>query len=147
MARKTTADTAKDKAAKQKKLIIVLGLVMVLAAGYAYKTMSGLNGAPAASKPQAVAAGSVAPPTSAPAPTTPAPAAPSLAGNPLAATPTAPAPASAPSGTDSSSLIAVVVPTAGAGQLESFSRFESKDPFASATGSSGATSGSGSGAS
>jgi len=150
MARKTTADAAKDKAAKQKKLIIILALVMVLAVGYAYKTMSGLNGAPAASKPQAVAAGAVNPPASAPAPTTPAPAAPTLAGNPVASTGTpAATPAATPSGTDSSSLVSVVIPTADQGQLQSFSRFESKDPFASSASSSptAGTSGSGKGSS
>src|SRR5436190_1760602 len=127
MARKTTADAAKDKAAKQKKIVILLGVFLVLAAGYAYKTMSGLSGgASSASKPQAVAAGAVTPPTTGPAASGPAPAAPSLAGNPLAVTPSTPAPTSVPDGTDSSSLIAVVVPTAGTGQLESFSRFASK---------------------
>jgi hypothetical protein len=145
MARKSTADTAKDKAAKQKKIVIGLAVFLALAVAYAVHTMSGLNGAPASSKPQAVAAGAVAPPAT-PAASTPAPAAPSLAGAPAASTPATPATpgsTSAPSGTDSSQLVSVVIPKADPGQLESFSRFESKDPFASA--SSVPTSGSGSG--
>jgi hypothetical protein len=143
MARKSTADTAKDKAAKQKKIVIGLAVFLALAVAYAVNTMSGLNGAPASSKPQAVAAGAVAAPTAAPAASTPAPAAPSLAGTPVASTPVTAGSTTTASGTDSSQLVAVVISKADPGQLESFSRFESKDPFASA--SSVPTSGSGSG--
>jgi hypothetical protein len=140
MARKSTADVAKDKAAKQKKMVIVLAVVLVLAMAYAINTMSSLKGgAPSSSKPQPVAAGAVATPSpAAPAAVVPATqVAPSLAGTPLASTPTA-------ASTDSSQLIAVVIPTAGAGQLESFSRFESKDPFVAggSAPSSGGSSGS-----
>ena len=128
--KKTTVDTAKDKAAKQKKILILLVVVLAGAIAYAMHTMSSLNGGSTggSSKPQAVAAGQIAPPTSAPAAATGAlPAAPSLAATPL---PTAGASTAAPSGTDSSSLVSVVVPKAGQGQLESFTRFASKDPFA-----------------
>jgi hypothetical protein len=57
-------------------------------------------------------------------------AAPTLAGSPLAA-------AAAPAATDTSGLIAAVKPVADQGQLQSFSRFESKDPFAGPSGGSG----------
>jgi hypothetical protein len=133
MARKSTADTAKDKAAKQKKMVIILVVVLALAMAYALHTMSSLNSsAPSSSKPQAVAAGAVAP-VAVPAAATATPVAPSLAGTPLASTPTA--------STDSSQLVAIVIPTADPGQLESFSRFVSKDPFV-AGGSSPLSSGS-----
>lgn len=139
MARKRTADAAKDKAAKQKKMVIILAVVLALAMAYALHTMSSLGGgATASSKPQAVAAGAVAPPTAAPVAATATPVAPTLAGAPIASTP-----ATASSG--SSQLVAVVVPTADAGQLDSFSRFESKDPFAvggSSVSSGGSSSGS-----
>ena len=146
--KKTTADTAKDKAAKQKKILILLVVVLAGAIAYAMHTMSSLNSGSTggASKPQAVAAGQIAPPTSAPAAATGAlPAAPSLAATPL---PVDPAAAAAPTGTDSSSLVSVVVPKASQGQLESFTRFASKDPFAaglpSAPSSGSGTKGSGS---
>jgi hypothetical protein len=141
MARKSNADTAKDKAAKQKKIVIVLVVVLALAMAFAIHTMSSLNGgSSASSKPQPV---TVAPIQSA---TTPAatvtPVAPSLAGTPIAETPAASSSSSTSTtaGSDSSQLIAVVIPTADQGQLDSFSRFESKDPFASA-GSATTTSG------
>jgi hypothetical protein len=132
VARQKPADAAKAKAAKQKKIAIVLCCVLALAMAYAVHTMMGMNGGGA--KP--VAAGPSAT-TTTPAPTstdTPA-AAPTLAGS-LVSAPVAPAP------TDTSGLIAVVKPPAGTGQLESFSRFSSKDPFAGgapAPGSSGST--------
>src|SRR5713101_1919287 len=127
MARKSSADTAKDKAAKQKKIVIGLAVFLALAVAYAVHTMSGLNAPPAASKPQAVAAGAVAPPSATPAATTPAPAAPSLAGaTPPASTPAPTGSTSTSSGTDSSQLVSVVFPNADPGQLESFSQFESK---------------------
>ena len=141
--KKKTADAAKDKAAKQKKILILLVVFLALAVAYAMHTMSGLNSGSTggSSKPQAVAAGQIAPPSSAPAAL---PAAPSLAATPRPADPAA---TTAPSGTDASSLISVVVPKAGQGQLESFTRFASKDPFAAglpATPSSGGSKGSGS---
>ncbi|HWX10223.1 MAG TPA: hypothetical protein VNY33_09600 [Gaiellaceae bacterium] len=144
MARKSTADTAKDKAAKQKKIVIGLAVFLVLAVAYAVNTMSGLTAPPAASRPQAVAAGSAAPPTGpSGASTTPAPAAPSLAGPaPVASTPAPTGSTSAPASTDSSQLVSVVMPKADPGQLQSFSQFESKDPFAKAL-SSPTTSGTG----
>ncbi len=142
--KKKTADAAKDKAAKQKKILILLVVFLALAVAYAMKTMSSLNSGSTggSGKPQAVAAGQIAPPSSAPAAL---PAAPSLAATPLPVDPAATA--AAPSGTDASSLVSVVVPKAGQGQLESFTRFASKDPFAAglpATPSSGGSKGSGS---
>ncbi len=148
MARKSTADTAKDKAAKQKKIVIGLAVFLALAVAYAVHTMSGLNGAPASSKPQAVAAGAAPPPTTAA--STPAPAAPSLAGSPVASTPAPTGSTATPTSSDASQLVSVVIPVADPGQLQSFSRFESKDPFSSSSaagkpgsGSSGGTKGSG----
>ena len=155
MARKKPADAAKDKAAKQKKMVVILAVLLVLAMAYAVKTMGSLNsGGASASKPQAVASSPVQTSAVAPAPATATPAAPSLAGTPAPAAPAAtPAPAtSATPGTDSSQLVAVAIPTADPGQLTSFSRFASKDPFASSLSttsggsSSSAKKGSGSGA-
>jgi hypothetical protein len=140
VARQKPADAAKAKAAKQKKLVIALSAVLVLAMGYAVKTMMGMSGG--GGQPQA------APTAPVPAPVTPAatptatPVAPSLAGTPLGV-PTTPAPPTA-------DLVAAVKPTASTGQLQSFSLFESKDPFASSSaaktpGASGSGSGPGSG--
>ncbi len=132
MARKKPADAAKTKAAKQKKIAIALCCFLALAMAYAVRTMMALNSG--GSKPVAApTAVSAAAPVAAP--TTATPAAPTLAGagtGSLAGAPAVQAP------TDSSGLIAAVKPPADAGQLESFSRFESKDPFAggAATGSS-----------
>jgi len=137
MARQKPADAAKAKAAKQKKIAIGLCCFLALAMAYAVKTMMALNGG-GGSKP--VAAAAVTTPAATPAVGTPAAvtptAAPTLAGSPLASAPAAGA-------TDTSGLIAAVKPTADAGQLESFSRFETKDPFAGPTPTAGGTSGSG----
>ncbi len=119
MARKST-EAAKAKAAKEKKILLVLSGVFVLALAYGLYTMHGLGGNKAAAAPPAAAA------TTAATTTTAAVAAP------------APAASSAPPGggaaTASQSaampLVSAVKPAAGTGQLESFSRFESKDPFA-----------------
>ncbi|MCW2975965.1 MAG: hypothetical protein JWM06_1246 [Actinomycetia bacterium] len=125
MARQKPADAAKAKAAKQKKIAIALCCVLALAMAYAVHTMMALNGS-GGSKPVAAPLSTsggapVATPTNG-APAASA-AAPSLSGS-LAVAPAAPA------ATDTSKLISAVKPSAGAGQLESFSRFESKDPFA-----------------
>jgi len=48
MARKAAKDAAKKKAAKQKKILIVLGLLLVLALGYAVMTLTSLNSSPPA---------------------------------------------------------------------------------------------------
>jgi hypothetical protein len=137
MARKTGADVAKEKAAKQKKMAIGLSVVLVLAMGYAVKTMMSLNSG--GSKPVAADTTSTPVPTSAtttPVTTTPAVtptstpsstgslSAPSLAGSPTATTDSQ---SGAP--TTSGGLVSAVVPTAGVGQLQSFSEFSSKDPF------------------
>ena len=143
MARKSTADTAKDKAAKQKKIVIGLSVFLALAVAYAVHTMSGLNGGPASSKPQAVAAGAAGPPTAAPAASTAAPAAPSLAGAPVASTPAPAGSTASPTSSDGSQLVSVVTPIADPGQLQSFSRFESKDPFVAAAAAAKPGSGSG----
>ncbi len=82
MAKKTVADAAKAKAAKQKKIVIALGCVLALAVAYAAKTMMSLNSG-GGQKPQAVSSVAVSPSTT-PAVTTPssaAPAPPTLAGS------------------------------------------------------------------
>ena len=125
MARKNPADAAKAKAQKQKKLAIGLGVVLALAMAYAVHTMMSLNGGGSSSaKPQAAVETSApaAPVPSGSATPTALPSAPSLSGA-----------ASSPSGATSSALStklvnAVQAPPA-AGQLQSFSLFESKDPF------------------
>jgi hypothetical protein len=135
MARQKPADAAKAKAAKQKKIVIGLCVFLACAVAYAAHTMMALNSGSGA-KP--VAADPNAAPVAAPvtgAPVATPVAAPTLAGSPLAA-------AAAPAATDTSGLIAAVKPVADQGQLESFSRFESKDPFAGPSGGSG-TSGTG----
>src|SRR3954469_1224827 len=99
MAKKTVADAAKAKAAKQKKMAIGLSVFLVLAMGYAVHTMMSLGGRAGASKPgggTTPGGGAAAPtpvrgptpvagsstPTAAPAPTASGalPAAPSLSG-------------------------------------------------------------------
>ena len=130
MARKSPNDTAKEKAAKQKKTVIVLGVVLAGAVAFAAHTMMGMSGSPS-SAPQA--ATTTAASTPAPAPTgTALPAAPSLGS--IAPTATTPATAASP-------LVSAVQAPAGAGQLQSFSLFESKDPFhTSGPGAGGASS-------
>ncbi|MDX6465804.1 MAG: hypothetical protein QOI27_844 [Gaiellaceae bacterium] len=134
MARKKPADAAKAKAAKQKKMVIGLSVFLVLAMAYAVHTMMALNGGGGTKPVAAPVAAATTTPVVTPAVATPT-AAPTLAGSPLAAAPVAAAP------TDTSGLISAVKPTADTGQLESFSRFESKDPFAngSASGAGGST--------
>jgi hypothetical protein len=139
VARKNVADAAKAKAEKQKKIVIGLGVVLALAVAYAAHTMMSMNKSDAASKPQVAATttGSVTP---TPAAATP-PAAPTLGG---AATPTT----AAATGAQSTNLVNAVQPPADSGQLQSFSLFESKDPFHSSgpsSGSGGGTSGGSSG--
>jgi hypothetical protein len=131
VAKKQVADAAKAKQAKQKKIVILLAVVLVLAIAYAANTLMGMQGGGGA-KPLAAPVGQTAT-TPAAAPTSTATAAPTLAGT---------SPTVVVAKTDSSSLVAVVTPPADPGQLESFSRFSSKDPFASAGPSTSSTSGS-----
>lgn len=117
MARKP--DAAKAKAAKQKKILILLSGVLVLALVYAFMTIRGLNkGASAAPPPAATTATTTTTPAATPAPGTVA--APALG---------AAAPAASTTASPPVSLVAATKPAAGTGQLESFSRFASKDPF------------------
>jgi hypothetical protein len=125
VARKNVADAAKAKAEKQKKIAIGLVVVLALAGAYAVHTMMALNsGGGASAKPQ-VAAVSTTGSTPAPAPTatTPLPSAPTLSGGGFPTSTTA----APPNG--SSQLVGAVPTSAGTGQLQSFSLFESKDPF------------------
>ena len=139
MARKNAANTAKEKAAKQKKMAIGLGVVLALAMAYAVHTMMGMGGGSPSARPQAADpnATTTASVTPTPAATTPSalPAAPSL-GSAVPATPATTTPVGA-----ASQLVSAVKPPADAGQLQSFSLFESKDPFHSAGPGSGAASG------
>jgi hypothetical protein len=121
VARKNVADAAKAKAEKQKKIAIGLVVLLALAGAYAVHTMMGLNsGGSASAKPQVATGVTPAPVATA---TTPLPAAPTLGGGALPTTTTA----AAPNG--SSQLVDAVPTSAGTGQLQTFSLFESKDPF------------------
>ena len=138
MARKSVADQQKAKAEKQKKMIIVLGVVLAGALAYGVHTMMALNKG-GGSKPEAAPVATT--PTPTPTPT---------------ATPTpAVTPSVTPTGTPTSSgsisqqLVSAVQAPASVGQLQSFSLFESKDPFhaggpSSSTGGSSSGSGTGS---
>jgi hypothetical protein len=104
---------AKAKAKRQKIIAGVLGLVLLGALAWAVPSvLSSMNKKPPASSPVAAPP----PPTATP----PAPGAPPAAGTPVSATPPA-------SGTLADSDPS---PQAASGQLLSFDRFESKDPFA-----------------
>jgi hypothetical protein len=141
VARKNVADAAKAKAEKQKKIAIGLIVVLALAGAYAVHTMMSLNKSGSGSKPVAADTTSTTP-AATPAATTPAalPAAPTLSG-------ALPTDTTATPGTSGSTqLIDSVKATAGSGQLESFSLFESKDPF-NAGGPSAASGGAKSGGS
>jgi hypothetical protein len=127
MAKKTVADAAKAKAAKQKKIAIGLICILALAAAYAAKTMMSLNSG-GGTKPQAVAA---VPTTTPAATTTPSSlAAPTLTGSPgTTSYPSASGTTTTPAVTGSTQLVAAVQSSADTGQLQSFSRFATKDPF------------------
>jgi hypothetical protein len=117
-------DAAKKKAAKEKKMLVVLALVLVLALGYAYKTLTKLN---KSSEPAPVGL------TTASTSTTPSTTASPPASTP-ASTPAASAPVDVPSGTPpastgSSGLISAVTPPLAQGQLRTFTLLDSKDPF------------------
>jgi hypothetical protein len=140
---KKPADAAKDKAAKQKKIAIGLVCVLALAVAYAVNTMMGMSGGGAASKPQAVDPATAASTTPVATVASPVPVAPSLAGSAVVADPAAAAAGSTSAG--STQLLAAVSPPADAGQLQSFSQFTSRDPFAGGSGSATASGGSGSG--
>jgi hypothetical protein len=137
---KKPADAAKDKAAKQKKIAIGLVVLLAVAMAYAVNTMMGMSGG-SGTKPQAADSTAAVSTTPVATPDPTAAAAPSLAGAPVAADPAAPV-TDGTTAAGSTQLLAAVSPPADAGQLESFSRFESRDPFA---GSASASGGSGSG--
>lgn len=121
MARKSVADQAKAKAEKQKKMVIVLGVVLAGALAYAVHTMMSLNKG-GGSKPVAAPAVTTTP-TATPTPVS-TPVTPTSSGLPATGTSTP-----AASGSISSQLISAVQAPATVGQLQSFSLFESKDPF------------------
>jgi hypothetical protein len=142
VARKNVADAAKAKAEKQKKIAIGLIVVLALAGAYAVHTMMSLNKSGGSGAKPVAADTTSTTPAAAPVATTPAalPAAPTLSG-------ALPTDTTATAGTSGSTqLIDSVQASAGTGQLESFSLFESKDPF-NAGGPSAATGGAKSGGS
>ena len=142
MARKNVADAAKAKAEKQKKIAIGLIVLLAGAGAYAVHTMMSLNKS-GGQKPEVAAAGATPATTPVSTTTVPLPAAPTLGGAaPTDTTATIPS-------TSSTQLIDSVKAPADTGQLQSFSLFESKDPFnaggpgSSSTGTKGSSSGSG----
>lgn len=111
MARKPQQDRAKEKARKQKVILACLGVVLVLLLVIqGPKTLKLLNNKPAA--PVVVATTT----------TTMGPATPAVAPAAMPTTVVA---------TPASALVSAVQPTVDAGQLREFSKFASKDPFAS----------------
>lgn len=145
MARKSKQDVAKAKAAKQKKIAIGGGVVLLALLGYqGPKVMKMMNQKP---RPPIVSAAPTTPGATAAAPTDPN----SLAAPTLGGTPTAAAPATG-SDPSSVSLVSAVPVSPDPGQLEAFNRLATKDPFAAqvangaAGPSGGSSSGSGSGA-
>ena len=126
MARKTKQDAAKAKAAKQKKIAIGGGVLLVaLLAIQGPKTLKMLNPKPL---PPLTA------PSTTPTTTTVTPSDP----NSLAAPTLGGTPAAAPAAADTSNLVAAVPVTPDAGQLETFQRFATKDPFAAQATADGA---------
>jgi hypothetical protein len=138
MARKSKQDVAKAKAAKQKKIAIGGGvLLLALLAYQGPKVMKMMNQKP---KPPIVSAVATTPGSTSVAPIDPnSLAAPTLGGTPTAAAPT--------TGSDvgSTNLVSAVPVSPDPGQLEAFNRLATKDPFAEQVSASGAPSGSGSG--
>jgi hypothetical protein len=122
VARKNVADAAKAKAEKQKKIAIGLVVLLAGAGAYAVHTMMSLNKSGGA-KPEVAAVGTTGTTAAVtPAPTAAPPAAPTLGG----ALPTG---TTATPSTGSTQLIDSVQAPVDTGQLQSFSLFESKDPF------------------
>jgi hypothetical protein len=123
VARKQAADKAKAKAAREKKLAIGGAVLLVLVLAYeGPKTLKMLHPKPAVHLTSATDPGAAAPVAAAATPGA-APtslAAPTLAGAAPAATPTSTTP----------SLVASVPVSADPGQLQTFARFATKDPFA-----------------
>src|SRR5579875_3358105 len=123
MATKTANDAAKKKAAKEKKILVFLIVFLVVALGYAYKTLTKLR---SASPPTPVAATTT---TSATGTSTPAPAStPSSTPSTGTGTPSTSSGTTAPS-TGSDGLVSAATPPLGQGQLRTFTLFDSKDPF------------------
>jgi hypothetical protein len=120
MARKTKHELNKEKAAKQKKIAIAGGVLLVLLLAIQVpRTMKMMNPKP---KLPVVSATTPNGTTTTAAPADPnSLAAPTLAGAPAAATTTT---------ADTNDLVASVPLKADQGQLENFQRFASKDPFA-----------------
>src|SRR4051812_11886451 len=122
MARKSKQDTAKAKAAKQKKIAIGGGVLLVaLLAIQGPRTMKMLKGHPAPPVVSSTAADGTTTTTAAPAtPSDP---------NSLAAPTLAGAPTTTTTAAETSDLVAAVPLKVDPGQLETFQRFATKDPF------------------
>lgn len=131
MPKNTANDAAKKKAAKEKKMLIVLALVLVVALGYAYRTLTKLHSSPTSQPVTATT------PASTTASSTPA-----AASSPSSTSPSTSSSSSAAVGPGH--LISAVAPPLDQGQLRTFTLFDSKDPFfaqgpgASGSGPSGA---------
>jgi hypothetical protein len=134
MARKSKQDLAKAKEAKQKKIAIGGAVLLVaLLAIQAPKVMKMMNQKP---KPPIVSATAVPPTTATPTVDPNSVAAPTLAGTPTG-TPTA-TPAAPTDSSSSSDLVDAVPVEVDPGQLETFERFATKDPFAAQVSDTGA---------
>lgn len=142
MAKKSKQDVVKAKAAKQKKIAIVGAvLFVVIAAIQVPKTMKMLNKKPAPPITSTVTTTTgVTTPSASAAPSDPN----SLAAPTLGGSPTTVLPSASPS-TSSSDLVSAVPVSAGTGQLQTFERFATKDPFAVQAGASGTSSSTSSG--
>jgi hypothetical protein len=131
VARKNVADAAKAKAEKQKKIAIGLVVLLAGAGAYAVHTMMSLNKSGGAKPVVAAVSTTGTTPAVTPAPTAVLPAAPTLGG-------VLPTGTTATPSTGSTQLVDSVQAPVDTGQLQSFSLFESKDPFnAGGPGSSG----------
>lgn len=129
MATKNAHDAAKKKTAKEKKLLVFLIVFLVLALGYAYKTMTKLHGS--AAPTQVVAASSTTTPSTA---SSTAP--PSSTSSPPSTPVDVPSSSTPASGSTASGatnvadgLISAVTPQLNQGELKSFTLFDAKDPF------------------
>ena len=139
MARKSKQDVAKAKAAKQKKIAIGGGVLLIALLAYqGPKVMKMMNQKP---KPPIVSAVTTTPGSTSAAPTDPN----SLAAPTLGGTPTAAAPTTGADDASSTNLVSAVPVSPDPGQLEAFNRLATKDPFAEQVSASGAPAGSGSG--
>lgn len=122
MPKNAANDAAKKKAAKEKKMLVVLALVLVVALGYAYRTLTKLHSSPTSTPVPATTTSA----SSTGSPTTPPSSTSTPAASPSGSTT---APAGAAASGSSGGLVSAVTPPLGQGQLRTFTLFDSKDPF------------------